>query len=89
VVVTAVGRKTPGNIVMSTNDLTFFQKQIVGSLFGSANPRADIPMLLSLYRSGKLKLDELVTRTYPLAEINRGYQDMRDGKNVRGMVVYS
>jgi S-(hydroxymethyl)glutathione dehydrogenase/alcohol dehydrogenase len=88
VVVTAVGQLTPGNIVMSTNEITFWQKQIVGSLFGSANPRADIPMLLSLYRSGKLKLDELITRTYPLAEINQGYQDMRDGKNVRGMVVY-
>jgi S-(hydroxymethyl)glutathione dehydrogenase/alcohol dehydrogenase len=37
---------------------------------------------------GKLKLDELVTRTYPLADVNQGYQDMRDGKNIRGMLLY-
>ena len=37
---------------------------------------------------GKLKLDELVTQTYPLSEVNQGYQDMRDGKNIRGMLVY-
>ena len=41
-----------------------------------------------LYRSGQLKLDELVTRTYPLDEINQGYQDMRDGKNIRGVIIY-
>ncbi len=46
---------------------------------------ADIPNLLSLYRAGQLKLDELITRTYTLDEINDGYQDMRDGKNIRGV----
>ena len=35
-----------------------------------------------------LLLDELITKTYPLEEINQGYQDMRDGKNVRGVVVF-
>ena len=67
-------------------ELTLQQKQLVGSIFGSANPRRDIPRLLRLYMEGKLKLDELVTRTYPLADINQGYQDMRDGKNIRGML---
>ena len=47
-----------------------------------------MPKLLGLYRSGDLKLDELVTRRYPLDEINQGYQDMRDGANIRGMIVY-
>jgi S-(hydroxymethyl)glutathione dehydrogenase/alcohol dehydrogenase len=60
----------------------------VGAIFGSANPRRDIPRLLRLYQEGKLKLDELVTNTYPLADINDGYQAMRDGTNVRGMVIY-
>ena len=41
-----------------------------------------------MYRSGQLKLDELVTRTYTLDELNQGYQDMRDGKNIRGVIVY-
>jgi S-(hydroxymethyl)glutathione dehydrogenase/alcohol dehydrogenase len=56
-------------------------------VFGSANPHADIPRLLSLYRSGLLKLDELVTRTYTLDQINEGYADMLAGKNIRGVVV--
>ena len=44
-------------------DLTLMEKQVVGSLFGSGNPRADIPKLLGLYRDGQLDLDGLVTRT--------------------------
>ena len=60
----------------------------IGSLFGSANPRQDIPKLLELYTQGQLDLDGLVTRTYPLDEINEGYDDMRDGKNIRGVLVY-
>jgi S-(hydroxymethyl)glutathione dehydrogenase/alcohol dehydrogenase len=64
------------------------EKQLVGSLFGSGNPRYDIPKLMGLYREGKLDLDGLVTKTYPLEGINEGYQDMRDGKNIRGVLVY-
>ena len=61
---------------------------MVGSLFGSANLRADIPRLLGLYADGQLKLDELVTRTYRLDEINDGYEDMREGRNLRGVITF-
>jgi S-(hydroxymethyl)glutathione dehydrogenase / alcohol dehydrogenase len=64
-------------------------KEIKGTIFGSGNPRFDIPNLLAMYRAGQLKLDELVTRTYPLDEINEGYQDMRDGKNIRGVLTFA
>ena len=77
-----------GGANMSLLDLTLMEKQVVGSLFGSGNPRADIPKLLGLYREGQLDLDGLVTKTYPLEGINEGYQDMRDGKNIRGVLVY-
>jgi S-(hydroxymethyl)glutathione dehydrogenase/alcohol dehydrogenase len=60
----------------------------VGCLFGNASPRADIPKLLALYRQGELMLDELVTRTYRLDEVNDGYQDMRAHRIVRGMIRY-
>jgi S-(hydroxymethyl)glutathione dehydrogenase/alcohol dehydrogenase len=50
--------------------------------------RHDIPALLGLYREGQLKLDELITRRYTLDEINEGYEDMRQGKNIRGVIVY-
>jgi S-(hydroxymethyl)glutathione dehydrogenase/alcohol dehydrogenase len=60
----------------------------VGSLFGSGNPRSDIPKLLDLYREGQLDLDGLVTRTYALKDINEGYRAMRDGENIRGVIIY-
>jgi S-(hydroxymethyl)glutathione dehydrogenase/alcohol dehydrogenase len=78
--------ETTANV--SLLDLTLMEKQVVGSLFGSGNPRYDIPRLLGLWREGQLDLDGLVTRTYPLEGVNDGYQDMRDGKNVRGVLVY-
>lgn len=65
---------------------TLFQKRLLGSLFGEANPRADIPRLLSLYRQGKLKLDEVVTNEYKLQDINVAYDDMLAGRMIRGIV---
>lgn len=69
-------------------DLTLSEKQVVGSLFGSANPRKDIPRLLELYSAGRVDLDGMVTRTYSLDDINQGFQDMRDGSNIRGVLIY-
>ena len=82
VVLTNVYNDEETLVHMSPGDLIRMEKQLVGALFGSANPRKDIPRLLELWQSGKIKLDELVTRTYPLDDINVGYQDMRDGKNI-------
>jgi alcohol dehydrogenase (nicotinoprotein) len=65
-----------------------YQRQIRGALFGGSNPLYDIPMLLGLYRSGDLKLDELITRSYRLEEINQAYRDLEDGKNIRGVIVH-
>jgi S-(hydroxymethyl)glutathione dehydrogenase/alcohol dehydrogenase len=67
---------------------TLFQKRLLGSLYGQANPRADIPKLLSLYRAGKLLLDETVTHEYKLGEINNAYDDMLAGRNIRGVVIH-
>jgi NDMA-dependent alcohol dehydrogenase len=88
VVVTNIHPATEMTANVSLLDLTLMEKQVVGSLFGSGNPRYDIPRLLGLYREGQLDLDGLVTRTYTLDEVNVGYQDMRDGKNIRGVMVY-
>jgi S-(hydroxymethyl)glutathione dehydrogenase/alcohol dehydrogenase len=65
-----------------------YEKRLIGCLFGHSNPRSDIPKMLSLYRDGKLMLDELVTRTYTLDQINEGYEAMRTHQNVRGLVLY-
>jgi S-(hydroxymethyl)glutathione dehydrogenase/alcohol dehydrogenase len=63
-------------------------KRLQGSLYGTTNSRNDVPLLADLYRSGRLKLDELITRTYSLEDINQAFADMRDGKNLRGVIMY-
>jgi S-(hydroxymethyl)glutathione dehydrogenase/alcohol dehydrogenase len=70
------------------SNVVLYQKRIQGALFGASSPSRDIPAMLDLYRHGQLKLDELITRRYSLDEINKGYQDMRDGANIRGVIVY-
>jgi Zn-dependent alcohol dehydrogenase len=87
-VVTGIGRPDEVGIPISPTMLTLFQKRIQGSLFGASNPTKDIPLMLELYRQGRLKLDELVTRTYPLEEVNQGYTDMHAGINMRGVIVH-
>jgi NDMA-dependent alcohol dehydrogenase len=92
VVVTNIYPVSDGRPVLALNGTSFngiaqWEKQVVGCIFGSVNSRADIPRLLGLYRDGLLDLDGMVTRTYPLEDVNAGYQDMRDGKNIRGVLV--
>jgi NDMA-dependent alcohol dehydrogenase len=72
---------------LALSGLGQWEKQILGCIFGSVNSRADIPRLLALYKDGLLDLEGMVTRTYPLEDINAGYQDMLDGKNIRGVVI--
>jgi len=45
-------------------------------------------MILGLWQSGDVKLTDLVTRRYPLDQVNEGYQDMMDGKNLRGVIIH-
>ena len=87
-VITAVAPITQEDVKLNLFDLAMMRKELVGTIFGNSNPRRDIPHLLHLYQAGKLKLDELVTRTYTLEDINQGYQDMRDGSNIRGVLKY-
>ncbi|HEY5334750.1 MAG TPA: NDMA-dependent alcohol dehydrogenase [Mycobacteriales bacterium] len=67
---------------------TLLQQDLQGAIFGGGNPRADIPAILKMYDQGLIKLDELITNTYKLEDINQGYADMRAGKNLRGVIMY-
>lgn len=88
VVVTSIGNADT-EIAINARELTLFQKRIQGSVFGGSNPTSDIPRMLDLYTNGQLLLDELVTRTYDLDDINQGYADMHAGTNLRGVIAYS
>ena len=87
-VVTGMAAPDKLTIHVSGLDLTLSEKTIRGTLFGSANPQYDIVRLLRLYDAGQLKLDELVTTKYRLEDVNQGYQDLRDGKNIRGVIIH-
>jgi Zn-dependent alcohol dehydrogenase len=86
VVVTALTPDTVTEIRIPPLELFVTQKAIMGAVYGFASPRLQVPELLALYRTGDLKLRELITRS--LDEINRGYADLKAGKNLRGVVLF-
>lgn len=89
VVVTALGDiNSTEPLPVSLADVTLFQKRLQGAMFGMSNPNWDILRQLELYRSGALKLDELVTTTYSLDQVATAYEDMHAGKNIRGVIRY-
>lgn len=87
-VIVGIANAEHQTIDVSPFELVLFAKEIVGTLYGDSTVHADLPRYLETYRSGKLKIDELITNTYTLDEINQGYKDMLDGKNIRGVIVY-
>lgn len=87
-VFTAVADSRERDAKIDLFTLTHYQQQLRGALFGAANPRIDIPKILDLYMKGEVKLDELITRTYTLDQVNQGYADLMDGKNIRGVILY-
>jgi NDMA-dependent alcohol dehydrogenase len=72
----------------SANAAAMQQKTIAGGIFGGESPRDAMPNLLNLYRAGRLKIDELITKTYSLDEINEAVEDMYAGKNIRGVIKF-
>jgi alcohol dehydrogenase (nicotinoprotein) len=87
-VVTGISEPGKNTIQLPGFDLTCMEKRIVGSVFGSGNPFDLVPQMLELYRSGRLKLDELITVRYRLEDIGQGYRDMQEGRNIRGIIVH-
>lgn len=88
-VLTAIGSLVDTQVTLNLAMLTLLQKNIQGTIFGGGNPHYDIPKLLSMYKVGKLNLDDMVTTAYKLEQINDGYQDMLNGKNIRGVIRYT
>jgi S-(hydroxymethyl)glutathione dehydrogenase/alcohol dehydrogenase len=74
VVITGLAGPGKKTIQIPSFELTLFEKTI--------------PRLLELYQAGQLKLDELVTNRYTLDEVNQGYRDMLDGRNIRGLLIH-
>jgi Zn-dependent alcohol dehydrogenase len=88
VVFTSVAPQHQESVGLDAFTFAMSEKVLRGCLFGSCKPRNDIPMLLRQYRAGQLKLDELITARYRLADINQGFADMAAGRNFRGIIAY-
>ena len=64
------------------------EKRLIGSVYGSGQPMRDIPRLVSLFEEGKLKLRELVARTYPLSAINSALEALEKSDGARGVITW-
>ena len=87
-VVTGMGSMTDVDVKLNLFLFTMLQKTLKGNIFGGGSSHIETPKLVGLYKSGLLKIDEMITNTYPLENINDGYQDMLDGKNIRGVITF-
>ena len=63
-------------------------KSIVGCMYGSCNFKVDFPRYLDFYQRGMLDLDRLISRTYTLEDAPQAFEDLKNGGNARGVIVY-
>jgi S-(hydroxymethyl)glutathione dehydrogenase/alcohol dehydrogenase len=59
-----------------------------GTAFGGAKGRTDVPKIVDWYMDGKINIDDLITHTMPLGEINKAFDLMHSGESIRSVVVY-
>lgn len=73
-----------------TVDMNLFEwdKLYMNPLYGKSKPARDFPRLLNFYQSGDLLLDELVTRTYALEQLGQAFDDMHQGINAKGVLLF-
>ncbi len=86
IVATSIAPYHQSTIELNLFNLSMFNQELRGTVFGSVSPRVQIPRLLRLYSEGSLIVDELVTREYTIDEVQRGYDDLASGENLRGVV---
>jgi Zn-dependent alcohol dehydrogenase len=75
-------------VAVDVNHLAYVDRALMGCRYGSARPHQDIPLMVELYRQGKLMLDELVTATAPLEGFRDIVEDMHAGKLARGVLTF-
>ncbi len=83
-----VGTTAMGTMAeVSLTPLSFVDRGVMGARYGASRPHQDIPSYIAQYRQGKLLLDELVTQRYDLADFERAFHDLEEGKLARGVFV--
>jgi Zn-dependent alcohol dehydrogenase len=81
---------TPTGVTVAVDSLEFADRalRMLGSKMGATRPQIDMPVMVELYRSGKLKLDELVTGRFRLDQINEAIDTTRRGEGLRTVIVF-
>ncbi len=71
-------------------DMNLFEwdKIYINPLYGGCNPQTDFPKIIAHYEKGTIKLDEMITQTYRLSELQQAFDDMLSGKNAKGVIVF-
>jgi NDMA-dependent alcohol dehydrogenase len=88
-VLTGMTKQTTSSIAINLQEFILWNKSLVGTVYGSCNPRVDVARFARLYESGQLQLDEMITRRYALDDINDGYHDLLNGEIIRGVIDFS
>lgn len=87
--IVAVGMPSTGAAAaVPMGDFVYNGQRLLGSNIGSTRLNVDIPRLVGLYQSGRLKLDELITHRYPLEKINDAIESMERGEALRNVIVF-
>lgn len=85
-VLTGMTKQTTSSVAMNLQEFILWNKGLVGTVYGSCNPRVDVARFARLYEAGLLQLDEMITRRYRLDDINQGYHDQLNGEIIRGVI---
>ena len=75
-------------VSFSALELFYQARNLMGCVYGSADPDRDFPMLVDLYRTGRLDLDQLISRRIRLEDVNDAFERMEAGDGVRSVIVY-
>jgi S-(hydroxymethyl)glutathione dehydrogenase/alcohol dehydrogenase len=75
-------------IELPINPIAYVDRTITGTRYGSSRPHIDIPMYIDFYKRGRLKLDELITRQYPIEDFETAFADLDAGKLARGVLAF-
>jgi S-(hydroxymethyl)glutathione dehydrogenase / alcohol dehydrogenase len=79
---------TGSQVSLDASRIAGREKRLVGSCYGSASVKADFPRMVELYLSGKLKIDQLITRRYGMDEANEAFRALAAGEVARGLIVF-
>ncbi|GGZ68021.1 Zn-dependent alcohol dehydrogenase [Algibacter mikhailovii] len=71
-------------------DMSLFEwdKKYINPLYGKCSPQKDFPKIVEYYKNGDIKLDEMITRSYPIEKLEHAFQDMLSGRNAKGVIVF-